>query len=195
MRRVDQGEFSDGCVADASRAHGRETQRDWTALRLGRVIQGGDFGFDPERTSNEILYSDVALVGVSVLIDDEFALTQLKWALQALAQPSATQIALFPEYVIVADELTFDFDNWYRATKWRERFTAAQSATLEAVDALLDQMSLARDPELWTEKALTERPEWREARDLAQQALQSLDWEFGAPPRDRSAYVRAKSDA
>lgn len=129
------------------------------------------------------------------MIDDEFALTQLKWVLQALAQPWATQLALFPEYVVVADELALDFDNWYGATKWRERFAAPQSAALEAVDALLDQMSLARDPELWTAKALTQRPEWREARDLAQQALQSLDWEFGAPPRDRSAYVRAKSDA
>lgn len=128
------------------------------------------------------------------MIDDKFALTQMKWALQALAQQPAIQLTLFPEYVVVADELALDFDNWYGATKWRECFTAPQRATLEAVDDLLDQMTLARDPELWTEKALTERPEWREARELAQQALKSLDWEFGAPPRYRSAYVRAKSD-
>jgi hypothetical protein len=96
--------------------------------------------------------------------------------------------------VVIADELALELENWYGATKWRERFTAPQRAALKAVDDLIDQMTLARDPELWTEKALTERPEWREARELAQQALRSLDWEFDAPPRNRSAYVRAKSD-
>src|SRR5262245_23627157 len=115
-------------------------------------------------------------LGVRALTDHEIAFNQLKWALQALAQPPDVQPTLFPDFVVVADELALEFDNWYRATIWRDGFTTAQKSALAAVDQFLAQMSDAKNSELWQIEALINRPEWQQVRQLAVEALQSLGW-------------------
>jgi hypothetical protein len=98
----------------------------------------------------------------------------LRQALLALAAPPDEQVARFPAFVAVADELALDFDDALAVlTSPDAAWTggAGQRAALDAVDSLLEDMSRRHDETLWTVEALQERPEWRRVRRLAAAAL------------------------
>ena len=67
--------------------------------------------------------------------EDQWALEQLKWAVQALAAEPESQLRLFPDFVCKPDELVLEFDHWKQATIWRETL-GITSGQLESLDAI-----------------------------------------------------------
>jgi hypothetical protein len=134
----------------------------------------------------------VRIIGVRRLTEDEMAFLQLKLALQALAQPAEIQATLFPDWVAVPDELALDFDNCYHATILRDQLTDAQRLRLAAVDRLLGSMSDGNSSETWGRAALVSSSQWRTVRELAIEALRSMNWELDKPTSGRSQHFRAR---
>lgn len=123
------------------------------------------------------------------MVEDLQALLQLKWAVQALAQPAETQVALYPDFTCKACELLGDFDNWRGATVWREvpGMTPEQH---HAPDAIRDHIESMGATECFDDDLLRKRMDWAELRVIAVDCLAAFDWEKEAPPTGRSPYVR-----
>lgn len=121
---------------------------------------------------------------------------QFQWAVQALVQPAEVQHALFPPFVVVADELALDFDNWCRA--YRAHFghllSEDQQEALKALDDLFTEMSGPGKPELWTDEGCLNHPKWSEVRRLAARVLSAFGWAADVPPAGRSIYVRCSPE-
>lgn len=120
--------------------------------------------------------------------------SQFRWSLQALAADAETQRSLFPAFVCKADELALDFDHWSEVVRanFAPEFSAEQLAALQAIDDRLAAMSrggAGYDAALWSDAALSTRPEWEEIRSLARCALLQLSHPVATPPRGRSFYV------
>ena len=49
------------------------------------------------------------------MLTEEATINQLKFAIQALSLEAEGQLAAFPEFVMVTDELLLEFDNWKNA--------------------------------------------------------------------------------
>lgn len=124
----------------------------------------------------------------------ESSLEQLKWSLQALASPAATQQSLFPTFVCVADELALDFDQWLRVATHRHTLAPEQTAALTALDELLARMSGRQHEEFWTVPALESHATWQQIRDLAHRALDAFGWPLVPPPTGRAIYVPGRGN-
>jgi hypothetical protein len=112
----------------------------------------------------------------------EAMLPRLRAALQALAQPASSQVSLFPDFVVVPDELALEFDDWFRVATTPElvpELTKAQCAALGAIDEQFARMS--DDPEVWSEEALAGNRDWDEVRSLACRALAEFGWQAELP--------------
>jgi len=111
---------------------------------------------------------------------------RLKWAVQALALPAASQLQLFPDFVCKADELALDLDQHLRAAKTTS-WTPAQLSGMRALDAKLDAMSRG-GPDyaeaLWQDDALLRSPQWDQVRQLAEVVLHAFAWPPESPPED-----------
>jgi hypothetical protein len=123
---------------------------------------------------------------------------QFQWSIQALAMDAEVQRSLFPTFVCKADELALDYSDWSRVARslFASEWSGDQLKALGAIDIRLDAMSRGGsefDEELWSEDALTSRPQWDELRSLARAALVQLGWSVEAPPFGRSAYVPGRS--
>lgn len=112
---------------------------------------------------------------------------RLMWSVQALAAPADVQITLYPDFVVKADELALDFENWYEcarsilASGWSE----SQRAALAALDAKLGEMSRGGaefTADLWLESGLASDPNWQQVRELARAALRLFSWPVERPP-------------
>ena len=123
------------------------------------------------------------------MYEDQAALEQLKWAVQALAAPAAEQPQLFPKDVCVPCELLTDFQDWYLVTRQRTslRMTPQQQHALseirEAIQALGEVACFSAE-ELST-------PSWTALREQAVGCLNQFGWSQMLPPEGRSAYVPA----
>ena len=120
----------------------------------------------------------------------EAMLPRLRAALQALAQPASSQASLFPDFVVVADELALEFDDWFRVATTPElvpELTQPQCAALRAIDEQFARMSDDRD--VWSEEALAGHRDWDEVRSLARQALAEFGWQPELPA-PFTGYVR-----
>jgi hypothetical protein len=104
---------------------------------------------------------------------------QLEQTVRVAALPAYRQIESFPEYVVVADEIALDFDNWCR---WALKGVAAplltdeQRSSLVALDSRLEEMSGESNADLWTDDALQCRPEWDDVREDAHRILDAFGW-------------------
>src|SRR5688572_32607527 len=119
----------------------------------------------------------------------EWHFRQLKWALQALAIPASDQMRLFPDFVVVADELALDFDQWQTVVlgNYDGELSTEQTSSLSEIDRTLDRMSRSGadfTPELWTEVALSSNRHWADLRRLAGAALEAFGWPVESPPCD-----------
>ena len=104
------------------------------------------------------------------------------WALQALAAVPSEQLALFPKFVLIGDELALSFDEFFRPLRDGSPFTAHQRERILRVDALLDEMTARRDMDLWKEEAIVAHDSWERLRELARDALTSLRLPRELPP-------------
>ena len=132
---------------------------------MARLIQGGVQNDDP----------------------GEGVLANLRYSLQLLAAEPQNQIDHFlpPGFPLVADEMANDFGNWSMAVGRYWRLTGEQTLRLKDLNDLLHRMSGKANAGLWTVQALTDKPQWKNVRSLAQMALQSFDWSIETPPRER----------
>jgi len=121
---------------------------------------------------------------------------QFLWALQALAQPAHIQPKLFPSFVVVADELAIDFDNWRMAyeSNCGHRWSQEQREVVAALGYLLTEMSGPGKHELWLNEDCLNHPKWAEVRRLALVVLSAFDWSPEIPPLDRAIYARYSRD-
>lgn len=114
---------------------------------------------------------------------------QLRWSLQALAAAGSDQRTLFPDHVVTADELAFDFDHWAGVigSNYERDLSRRQAESLGAIDRKLATMSregVEFDLELWTEAALRTSEHWAGVRRLATSALEAFGWPVEGPPEN-----------
>jgi hypothetical protein len=126
---------------------------------------------------------------MSVSTGREWRLTQFKWALQALASSTEEQERLFPQWVIVADELVLDFEHWYSVVRSNQDAELSQQRMdcLQALERFLEQLIPAGiniEPGTWANAALARDPQWTEVRRLAAATLEAFSWPAEPPPRD-----------
>lgn len=116
----------------------------------------------------------------------------LEWIIRALAQTADVQIALFPAFVCVADELALDFDEHYQRFVGEGCSASVGSEAKQAMEALDRHLSSFSGPEhaeLWTDEALRHAPEWRQTRQLAREIIARMGWPPDPPPTGRAIYV------
>ena len=117
-------------------------------------------------------------------------LEHLKWSLQALAQPGGVQVALFPPFVCVAEELALDLQNWLLVTRSQNlRVHPDALSAIAAIDQQLVKLSGKSNQDFWTIEALKSDLRWENVRQDARTALSVAGWENTAPPYDRSSYA------
>jgi len=108
----------------------------------------------------------------------------LIWSLRALAQNASVQRELYPDFVVVADELVLDY--YDALTKYKEK-SQFQHADLEVLDAHIASKSGIL--EFWTDEALDRSAFWNVIRQQAKQALKARDLSMFAPHASTSTYV------
>lgn len=111
---------------------------------------------------------------------------QLRWSLQALAQPADVQLGLYPNFACKADELALEFRDAFLAVKEdaENLFGQEQAEALGRIEAHLKGFSGEANADHWTEEALCSDRLWAETRALAKDALRGA-WAGRAshPPR------------
>jgi hypothetical protein len=109
-----------------------------------------------------------------------------KWAVQALSQAADVQLSLFPNFVVVADELALDYEEGYLQLleTWPGKLTPIQREAVEKLEAHLLAMSGPNHPHLWTNEGLLSE-QWAECRRLSKRVLEVMEWPLELPPADR----------
>lgn len=118
-------------------------------------------------------------------------LSELRRAVQGLAQPASTQQALFPDFACVGDELAIELENallWLRGAG--VTLTPDQERALDALDRCLDDLSGPANEAFWVEpSALALDPRWETIRTLARDVLSNFEWSNETPPLNGAVYV------
>jgi hypothetical protein len=114
---------------------------------------------------------------------------ELRWSLQALAMAGSDQQLLFPDYVLKADDLAFDYDHRSLVIRntYKRDLSGLELDSLAALDRKLATMSrdgAEFDLELWTEAALRTSEHWADVRRLARSALEAFGWPVDGPPEN-----------
>jgi hypothetical protein len=136
-------------------------------------------------TSSTAVAGEIAVEHKMEQVEREFM-----WAVQALAQPADVQPELFPDFVVVADELALEFDaaRLVAESQVGRAWSARQHQAVAYLDARLSEMG-AR-PELWSNEGCLDHPRWSEVRQLAREVLAVFGWSPARPPLGRVVYVR-----
>jgi hypothetical protein len=115
----------------------------------------------------------------------------LRHSVQALAQPADEQIALFPDFVVVGDELALDFESALERFRADAVSAPAQAvATVNALNAYLEQLSGPQNEDFWLDEArLREDPRWNQVRQLALAVLEAFGWPNVTPKKNHATYV------
>lgn len=117
-------------------------------------------------------------------------LERLKWSAMALSQSAEAQLALFPGFVAVPDELALNWEEGLGDLKDPEVIiSSAQRAKIEKLDAIILSMSGPNNLKFWDNQALTEFREWDDVRAAASEVLSAFDWPAGAPEPSPDIYV------
>ncbi len=121
----------------------------------------------------------------------ESVINQLKWSIQTLSLDADDQLASFPDFVVVSDELLLEYDNWYRTAigNYLDFFSDEQLRILKEIDSFIEELPL-EDLNVSIADELRTYPFWKELRILAREALQKFNWTSERPPYDRSIYVQ-----
>lgn len=118
-----------------------------------------------------------------------------KWAVQALSQPAEVQLSLFPESVVVADELALEYEEAYNKLMktWPGTLTPVQRVAVETLEAHVLAMSGPNHLHLWTDEGLFSE-QWAECRRLSKRVLEVMDWPLELPPVDRGIIYVVSGD-
>ncbi len=114
---------------------------------------------------------------------------RLRESVQALAQPPEAQRALFPDFVVLGDELALDFDEALRAHRRdADPPSPHQAAALGELDDHLSALSGPAHLDFWEDPS---DPRWEHVRALAARVLDAFGWPHAPPPRNGAVYVSA----
>jgi hypothetical protein len=124
-------------------------------------------------------------------MDKEAVFSQLKWSLQAMACDGETQISLFPDFVVVSDEIVNDFHHWRQTVEsnYKSEFSSGQIESLRKIDDTIDKITKG-DEEIWDNESLRTHGLWEELRRLGGNALSEFKWDKEVPPTNRSTFVK-----
>ncbi len=132
-----------------------------------------------------VLALERTLMGKSA--SEDWKLQRLRWSIQALAMPADIQLALYPDFVVKADELALEFDENYELVD-RSTFESSQLLALDKLNGKLEAMSAEGTDyyeDLWfDESELFRSNHWEEVRELAIAVLNTLRWPVEKPPED-----------
>jgi hypothetical protein len=117
-------------------------------------------------------------------------LEQLKWSVLALAQEAEVQESLFPDFVLVADELALNWESALRELETsKPDMSDSQRSQIEKLDQLICVMSGPENLDFWIDDALSERIEWDEIRLAARDVAHAFGWPIVPPPPSPDLYV------
>jgi hypothetical protein len=124
-------------------------------------------------------------------MNKQAVMDQLKWSIQTLSSEADDQLASFPDFVVVTDELLLEFDNWYHVAigNYPDIFSDEQLKIMKDIDLFMDNLP-QEDLNVSVADELRTYQFWKELRILAREALQKFGWDSDPPPYDRSVYVR-----
>jgi hypothetical protein len=124
-------------------------------------------------------------------VTKETTIDQLKYAVQALSLDAEDQLASFPEFVLVTDELLLEFDNWKNVAvaNYSSSFSQEQLEILNDIEALASNYD-SHHSYLSIAEELKTSAFWKQLRVLAKDALARFSWSSEIPPDDRVTYVK-----
>ena len=111
---------------------------------------------------------------------------RFKQHLQVLSLSGEEQLALYPDFVVKADELTLDYDHWHMVlfTNYRNYnfgFSFEQKEAAAKIDDYFSFMTDKKESYLWTDEAVRIDPHWETVREMAKEALALFGWESKVP--------------
>ena len=121
---------------------------------------------------------------------ERISFSHFEWSVRALAQPAAIQLALFPAFVCVTDELALEFDECLcDVSKLRGLLPPHAVSAVESLDAQLVSMSGPDHLDLWTDESLALMPEWEDVRQRALAVVAVMGWPVTSPGSSSRTYV------
>ena len=111
-----------------------------------------------------------------------FISKKFEWSLKALAQPAKIQVALFPSFVNVADELALCWEEVIDDEDF-SGFSNQVTEKIQKLDDFIVSISGEKNAHLWTNEALTHSVEWAKVRKLARAIVDEFGWtQFNLTP-------------
>lgn len=112
-------------------------------------------------------------------------------AVQALAQPSSAQIALYPPFACVGDEMAIELDDSLRLLRLTQgTLSHRQAVAIAELEQHIDHLSGPQNADFWTDRdRLHADPRWDQVRTLAVAVLTSFGWPPDAPPKNGALYL------
>jgi len=125
-------------------------------------------------------------------VTKETTINQLKYAIQALSLDAEGQLASFPKFVAVTDELLLEFDNWrsVAVANYPNFFSQEQLQILNDMEAFASNYD-SHHLDLSIEEELKTSIFWNQLRVLARDALARFNWISEIPPDHRITYIKA----
>jgi len=114
-------------------------------------------------------------------------------AIRLLAADGPNQIASFPSFVHIPDELVSIFSDGYLLIKQHNKnpfFDEEASKVLDSLERHIESMEHV--PNLWTVDALRNRKEWEELRTIAKSFLDRIGFDYGPLDLSGIQYLSGK---
>lgn len=117
-------------------------------------------------------------------------LNKMKWIIQALAQQPDIQIALFPSFVNVPDELALIWEEALRELdNSKIVLSNEQKNLIRCLDDYISSISGISNIDIWDIDALYHSIEWKNIRKLAKQVGIKMGWQLTPPNKNEEIYI------
>lgn len=126
----------------------------------------------------------------------QYKFEKLVQSLQCLAANYKDQIAAFPDFVHIPDELALNYyeEVLYCKTLFEEKIiTNEQWLKIKEIDMLFEMMSDHKHPKIWTLNSLKKDPFWQKIREKAKGVLHLLNVKQVQPKLEGITYIPSKS--
>ena len=109
-------------------------------------------------------------------MNKEAIINSFKQSLKNLSLEADEQIASFPNFVVVTDELLLDFDHFYKVVKgnYPNLFSTEQIKILDEINIYIDQIP-SEDLDISERDELKNYSFWKQLRVLSREAILKLE--------------------